>query len=309
MNEKHSAKYSFYYILSLIALIFLGISVGLVIFTIINKSIVDPLLDNYYSYRGMNSSLRFAISAILIAAPIYYYSVFLINRGLKKEEISFGSGVRKWLTYSIILAASLIILGVFVSIINKFLAGGLSMKFFLQALTVFLIAALVFSYYFYDIKNNNEKNTRIVKRIFFYSSLVLVIAVFTSAWFFVESPKVARERRLDDYLINNISSLKYQIDDYYYKNNTLPTELTDLKATNSFNHFDLKSLVDPATGEPIVYNKLSDLEFELCAVFITSNLDDLDNYQAQHDAGYYCINNVMEKRDDRVKETEVILKD
>lgn len=309
MNEKHSAKYSFYYILSLIALIFLGISLGLVIFAIINKSIVDPLLDNFYSYNGINASLRFAISAILIAAPIYFYTVFLIEKGLKKEEISTDSGVRKWLTYSIILTTSLIILGVFVSIINKFLAGGLSLKFFFQALTVFFIAAIVFSYYFYDIKNGAEKITKVVKRIFLYFSLVLVVGVFVLAWFFVESPKMARERRLDESLSNRISSLETQVNDYYYKKNVLPTNLSDLKGADSFNRFNLDDLVDPETGEKIVYNKLGDLEFELCAVFRTNNLNDSDYFIIQHEEGYHCSNRVVDKIDKEKVEPGIILKD
>ena len=309
MNEKHAAKYTYYYLLSLIALVFLGVSIGLVYFGVINRSILDPLLNNYYSYSGISGSLKFAISAILIATPIYFSSTILIEKGLKKKELSPDSGVRKFLTYFILLVSSLIILGVFITIIYQFLDGGLGLKLFLKSLTVFLISALVFSYYFYDIKNGENESAKMVKKIFFYFSLVVVVGSFILALFFVESPRAARERRSDEKLLNNISRLQYQVEDYYYKNKALPVLISDLSKKDSFNRFDENNFIDPETGEAIVYNKKGELEFELCGTFRTSNLEDIDSYMIQHDKGYYCLNKVIDKIETKVFETEIIHKD
>jgi hypothetical protein len=105
MNPKHIAKYTFYYLLSLVALIFVGISVGMIAFSIIDLNVFDPL--SYPSYgNNIDSALKFAISAIFIAAPIYYFTLSLIARGLKKEEIERSSSIKRWLTYFIILVSS-----------------------------------------------------------------------------------------------------------------------------------------------------------------------------------------------------------
>ena len=298
MNEnQHGAKYAFYYLLSLVALIFIGIAVGLIAFGIIDKSIIDPLNNIYFS-NGDNS-LRFAISALLIAGPIYYYSLFLINRGLKRNELKIDSQIRKWLTYFIILVSILIILGVFISIINNFLEGELSLKFFLQSLSMLLISGLVFSYYFHDIKTEDRNLAKKMKKIFLGLSLIFVGAAFISVWFFVESPKEARMRRLDQNLLNNINTLENSVNSFYTDNGTLPEDISELKNTNYY--FEQNSFIDPETGVPIEYKKTGDKSFEFCATFrmsanannINSRATTMPTYgpfdRNSYEAGYNCL--------------------
>lgn len=293
-ENQHGAKYAFYYLLSLVSLIFIGISVGLIAFGIIDQTIIDPLIYNYYNNR--DSSFRFAISALLIATPIYYYSLLLINRGFKLKELEKDSSIRKWLTYFIILVSVLIILGVFISVINNFLAGGLSWKFFFQSLSMLIISGLVFSYYFYDIRNAEMKKK--AQRCFFISSLVIILASFVTAFFFVESPQEARNRRLDDMLLNRIYSLESIVNEYYLENNQLPESIDDLKNLkgNVVYRSDINNFLDPETGEEIEYHKLSELDFEFCATFRTDS-EETNSYQGgvkyyggpnPHSRGYSC---------------------
>ena len=130
MSNKQNAKYAFYYLLSLVALVFMALAVGMIAFSIIDKTLPDVLNSTNGNFDG---TLRFAISALLIATPIFYFLFSLILRGLKKEEILKDSGVRRWLTYFTLLVSSLIILGVFISVINSFLAGDLTSQFILKA--------------------------------------------------------------------------------------------------------------------------------------------------------------------------------
>lgn len=305
MNEQHSAKYIFYYLLSLVSLIFIGISVGLVAFGIINKSIIDPLIDGYY--RNYEGSLRFAISALLIATPIYFYSLFLIRRGLKKEEISLKSNIRKYLTYFIIFISALIILGVFISVVNNFLAGGLSLRFLLQALSVFVIAAITFSYYFQDIKSEDLIKKEKTEKIFFVISLLLIIIAFVSACFFIESPKVARARKSDDVLINRITSLENSVNDYYSRYDKLPADISEIKKGQIGQYMDANNFINPESGEAIVYNKIADDEYEFCSTF---KLDSVgadspfnNSYYSRstnrdYQAGYSCLTGVLWALDD-----------
>jgi len=290
--NKHNAKYAFYYLLSFVALVFMALSVGMIGFEIINKLVYDAISGGSFS----SGTLQFAISALIIATPIYYLITNLIAKGLRKQELEKDSGIRRWLTYFIILVSSLIILGVLISTITSFLSGELSTRFILKSLVVIIIAAATFSYYFYDIKREDlVKKDKIVK-IFFFTSLALVLAAFVAAWFFVESPKVAREKRLDQAIISNIDSLETTVNSYYEKNKKLPDSLDTLKNDPDF-FVNEKALTDPETGKTIIYNKKSATEFEFCATFRLSNREP-DTEQGPyytvpvgrlHSAGYQCL--------------------
>lgn len=294
MNNKHNAKYAFYYLLSLVALIFTALSFGMIIFSIIDKTIID-VLNRYGSVDGQ---LKFAISAIFIATPIFYFISNLIHKGLHKGELEKDSAIRRWLTYFIILVSSLIILGVFIGVINSFLSGELTSRFIFKALTMFVISGITFSFYFYDIKRENpEKSDKVVK-IFFFATIALVLAAFIAAWFFVESPKTARNRRLDSALVQNIYSIENAINNYYDRNNKLPADLNEFMADKNI-YLSTDSLVDPETKTPIVYNKISDKEFEMCATFRLDSIEEsakqgtsyigIDVSSKEHRAGYQCL--------------------
>lgn len=292
MNNKNNAKYAFYYLLSLVALIFLGLSVGMIAFGIINQTIPDALNN----YLGSDGQLKFAISAILIAAPIYYWLSWLISRGLRRNELDKESGLRRWLTYFILLVSSVIILGEFISVINNLLSGELGGRFVLKALVVLFISGTVFVYYFYDMKREVKAEPSKANRVFFFASLAVVLATFIAAWFFVESPQIARARRLDQALVGNIYSLESVINNYYTSAKKLPENLAELQADQSI-YLDSQILSDPETKAPIEYKKTAADAFELCATFRLDSSTGKDGSSApyyagdnkNHRAGYQCL--------------------
>src|SRR3989344_5643666 len=103
-EQPNYAKHVYWYILSLITLIVASTSMGTVIFQLINKYF--PLVGAPYSVRYDLSLLRFAVSSLFIAGPIYLFSARQINRSLAKRELALRSNVRRWLTYFILLIAS-----------------------------------------------------------------------------------------------------------------------------------------------------------------------------------------------------------
>jgi len=292
MRENNNPKYAFYYLLSLVALIFMAISVGLIAFGIINRTVADVLASG--SYSNYNSQFKFAISALFIAVPVFYVLSSLIHRGLRREELNINSGIRRWLTYFIILVSSLIILGVFIGAINNFLSGELTTRFILKSLAIFLIAATVFSFYFYDIKRIDVIKKDKVVNLFFFASLILVLSAFIAAWFFVESPKEARNRRLDQIVINNMYSLEGAINSYYERYKVLPVSLEDLRQERDL-YFEERFIFDPETGAEIVYKVTGKESFELCAEFRTSSYAAGElatpyyRGSKNHQAGYQCL--------------------
>lgn len=300
-SNNNSAKFAFFYLLSLVALIFMAVSVGMIIFQIINKTLVDAI--NQYRGRYSVEALKFAISALIISAPIFYATARQIYKNLFSGGLDKDSPVRKWLTYFILLVSSVIMLGWLIGTINSFLDGELTTKFILKALTAIGLAAAIFSFYFYDIKREEVvgRKDKIIK-IYFYGSLAVVVAVFISALFFVESPRETRDRKLDQAILNNFQKIDNDINRYYNEYNKLPKSLGELKS--EYNYLIDRDLEHPATGEKFEYKIVGDNKYELCTTFRTSNKDDeKEKYMYYegwlHDAGYQCLN--QKARDDEVK--------
>lgn len=293
MNSKtNSAKFAFYYLLGLVALIFTAQSTGMIIFQIINKYIRDVI--NEYSAIYSDDAMKFAISAIVIAAPIYYVMKSLIMKNLKSGELEKDSQIRKWLSYLVILVSSVVMIGWLIGTINGFLNGELSLKFFLKALVAIVIAAIVFSFYFYDIRRKNaELGVDKIIKFYFYGSLLLIVVSFFASLFVVESPMETRKRKMDERVVNVFSNLDSAVNRFFSEKQKLPESLDDL--TKEYSYLQERDLQDPIENKKIEYKIIGDDKYALCALFRTSNKDNENTdpflYKGIwiHDAGYQCI--------------------
>lgn len=292
MEQNNSAKYAFFYMLSLVALIFIAIPSGMIIFQIINKKIIDVISQN--SAMFSSDQLKFAISALVISAPIYYLTMRQILKNLFSGALQKDAGVRKWLTYFILLVSSVVMLGWLVAIINNFLDGELTAKFILKALAAIGIAAAIFSFYFYEIKRievENKKDKMI--QIYFYGSLAAIIIIFISSLFFVETPQEARNRKHDEDVISKFSQIDSAINTYYMEKKKVPANLDDLLSdVNFITEADTK---DSYTKEKFGYNAIATSTYELCADFYSSDKNKEEEneffYDKRwlHDSGHQCL--------------------
>lgn len=293
----NSAKFTFFYLLSLVALVFTSLSTGMVVFQIINKNIIDPI--GRFGQGFSSGQLRFAIAALIVAVPLFFLTTRQIHKNLFKGTLAKDAGVRKWLTYFILFVCSLIILGWLIGLLNNYLGGELTIKFVLKALTCIGIAAIIFTFYFHDIRRDKIVGQKDgVIKMYFYGSLAVIIAVFVSALLIVESPKQARERKLDNAVLEDFNTISSGLMDYYQKQQKLPANLEELKLGAPF--VTEENLKDPETAKPYEYKMLGDKKYQLCAVFRTSNLgqEDIENqfYREQwpHKTGEQCIERVIE---------------
>ncbi len=282
MLAKHSAKITFFYLLSLFGLVFTALMSGMIVFQIINKFIPEAI--NYSSYFSAEQ-LRFAISAVIIATPVYYWMTFLIQKSLKSEELSKESQLRKWMTYIIIFVASIVIIVSLIGIINNYLSGALTSKIALKILTTILISGTVLSYYLYDLKRTNfEKN--VVVKIYFWSSLFFVLVVLVAGFLVTDSPAQVRKMKHDSQIVRSFDRARYAIEDYVRENKTLPKKISDmdnfLMSDNRFKIGDFE------------YKVVNQNTYELCADFETNNKDNsslVNRYIEKewlHDRGHQC---------------------
>jgi len=279
----NSAKFAFYYMLSLVTLFIMSLSLGNILFEVINKFFPDITRTIYY-YN--NSGLKGSISGILISTPIFYFIMSKIYKSLKVGELKKDSEVRRWLTYFILFISSVVVIGSLIQILNNFLDGAFTMNFILKTLTVLSIASLIFGFYFNDIKREDFKSDK-VNKIFFFVSLIIMTSAFIASFFLIESPTEARNRKLDEKIIQDFDAMRYAIDSYYSKNKTLPQNLEDIKI-ETINSRDLNF----DNSKEYDYKITGEETYELCANFLSSNLEKTMSYSDtiwKHDKGYQCI--------------------
>lgn len=257
----------FYYLLVLVALSFAAVGIGQILFQVINA--IFPESTYYYDGALSQSTLRFGISSVIVAAPIYWFVTHLINKELAKKELDPHSAVRKWLTYLILFVSSITVLGLLIGILNSFLNGELTVKFVLKWLTVLVISGTIFLYYLYDIRREDFRENRII-RIFRAVFILLALGSLIAGFLYVDFPSEVRAQREDQARVDRLRSITYQIDEYYRKNEQLPQQLSDITTLPG-------QLKDPVTEEPFGYTIKGETEYELCASFETSNKEEAES--------------------------------
>ena len=294
-KTSQSPKFSFFYLLSLISLGFTAIPAGMIAFQLINKWLPDPLSGYTASYTS--GTLKFGLAALLIAVPVYYWSVQQINKGLVKKELDKKSSLRRWLIYFILLVTAVVVLGWLIAIFYRYLDGELTGQFFAKSAVAIIIAGVIFLFYRYDLHRDPlAKTDRRNLRWFAWPVAAVLLALFVGGFAIAESPKQARDRRYDEQLVNNLYQIDSVLNVYYQQNNRLPETLDQLLVSPYF--LDVKA-TKASDGQKIVYKSVSGTEYQLCATWRTSNLNGNNGLTTvgiekwPHNAGYQCINQTI----------------
>lgn len=285
----NNAKFAFWYLLSLVALVFSALGTGMAIFQVINKKVPD-LINNYGGYS--DEAMKIAISFLIIASPLFYWMTMKIRRALKSKELAAEAAVRRWLTYFILFVSAVVVLVWMILTLNSFLNGELTTKFILKALTVLAIAGTIFSYYFYDIKQGASFK-KMIQKIYFGASLVLIVGALVLAFVYVETPKETRNRKQDQNITADLSSIEAGINGYYNSNKKLPAGLNDIVNMTDY-YVSEENIKDEVSGKIYEYRVIDAKNYELCADFkLDSKKLSEENRRFfdkrwDHDAGHYC---------------------
>jgi len=291
-ETNNPALHFFLYLLHFFSLAFVAFGSGAIIFQYINKLIPESLL---YAFQGNfdQGAVKFGIAAIFAAGPVFFISAKLINGYLFKGEMSEDSRVRRWMTYIVMFFAAGTIIGDIIALIINFLEGDIAARFLLKVLAVFVIAGSIFEYYFWDMRRSGIVGKKYKQsRIVFQAAIAVVSIIFISGFFIIDSPTVSRQKKIDQQIINDLQNVDSSIIGYFNKTGNLPENLSQLKNTE----FSL-----PVRNESAIeYNKTGEKTFELCAIFMLSNLEgnniDYENEfflkDWQHDSGRVCFKRI-----------------
>ena len=255
----------FLHLFSIVALYWVAVSFITLCWQYINYFFPD-ILSIRYSYQSYIWPIRFAVASLFITFPLFVLASWYLNKIYRRETIVRESKIRKWLIYLTLFIASLIIVGDLVTVIFNFLGGDITIRFILKALSVLVVAGVVFGYYLDDVRR--LKPSKSAKYYALATALVILIMVI-GAFFIIGSPEQARLAQLDDQKVDDLQNIQYQIVNYWQRKEQLPKTLSELE--DPISGYFVPN--DPGTNKPYEYiiKDLKNLAFELCAEFNLSS--------------------------------------
>lgn len=246
------ARDVFLYLLATVTLVAIAVSSMSLLFQYVNYFFPDAAI-----YSNVTETLKVVLSILIIFTPVYVWVNRFLNRDLQAHPAKHGLAIRRWLVHLTLFASGLTIMIDLVTLIYNFLGGELTTRFALKVLSVLVVAAVVFTYYIWDLKRE-AKNVP-AKMLWLGRIALAALAAFVVGGFFlVESPADQRAARLDQERVNDLWELQSMVEGYYLENEALPESLTALDRTVP---------MDPASNEAYGYTLLSQDSYELCATF------------------------------------------
>src|SRR3989338_3382602 len=148
-NNKFSAVDFFLY-LGMVAALYVSVgSILALLFEYVDALFPDPLEGGYRTFSG---SIRFAMSALIVAFPLLIVLTRVVNSRAREDVARLNFTIRRWLLFLTLFIAGAVIAGDLIALINVFLGGELTMRFILKVLVVLAVFGSVFGYYVKDLK-------------------------------------------------------------------------------------------------------------------------------------------------------------
>ncbi len=268
-------------VVNFFSFILLGIvatALGTLYFQVINKAFPDPLdAMNWYGEAASTSAIHYAIAALLIGYPLYYIAMRIWFRTFREDEGRIESKLSRWLTYLVLLIASVTVVGDLITVVFTFLQGEISARFFLKAFIIFAIAGGIFGFYFLERRKIQYKKD-IPKKVFRdFATVVtaLVVLGIVFGFFAGGSPETTRQRTFDAERANGLAALSSCVEGYARDLGQLPVSFSDLRKSSQY-AYCAEFMQDPETKEDYGYRVVTPSrmegagrvgEFELCATF------------------------------------------
>ncbi|MCR4275049.1 MAG: DUF5671 domain-containing protein [Candidatus Campbellbacteria bacterium] len=302
-KPKMTPKDFFMYLGTAVALYASAGALIAIFFSIINTLLPDALNPQYMS-SWATSGMRFAMSTLLVAFPLYIVLSWLIRKDIARDVAKYQLAIRKWFVYFTLFIAGAAVAGDIIALVNTYLGGEISSRFIWKMLSVFVVAGIIFAYYFYDLRRAESKDTKVNKTLIVLA-VIGVVGVVVWGLVVAGSPSQVRALRFDEQRVNDLSGVQQEITLYYQKHNALPTTLGALSDDIS----GYRAPVDPQSQESYEYTVLKPLSFELCATFAQANLDSAKTAPAPvyydmggmsgnfvHDSGRVCFERTIDPK-------------
>lgn len=287
---------------SFILLCIVATSLGTLYFQVINNYFPGPLAAlGTVGELGAMRAMHYAIASLVIAFPLYFLSLRLWFRKFQEDEGRTESRLTRWLTYLVLLAASITIVGDFIAVLFRFLQGEGSARFFLKALIILVVATFIFGFYYFE-RRRIQYHRSVPRVAFSYlgASAASVVALGIVLGFVAAgSPATARKLAFDAMRARELNQLSNCIGRYARALGQLPSSLAELRRSGGYTYC-AAFMDDPDTKAQYEYRVIVASrvqgsatigEFELCATFSLPSGKQSSAFAGawdKHDAGRSC---------------------
>lgn len=151
-----SARETFEYLVLFATLYFAAFNLGLLLFQFIDLAFPDPLWSPG-RYQAVTSSIRWAISVLVVSTPVFLLMAWSNARKLERDPVRRASPVRRWLSYVTLAVAAAVLIGDCTALVFNLLGGETTARFLLKALVIGVIAGTAFGYYLSDLRRGEEE--------------------------------------------------------------------------------------------------------------------------------------------------------
>lgn len=274
-DVKTGPKDVFLHLLSIITLYFSAVSLGILLYQLINIYFPDPLTDTrYFSPEMYYGPLRWAVASLLIVFPVYGWSIWYLQRDYRQAPKKLELKTRKWLLNFTLFAAALVIIGDLVALVYRYMEGDLTVRFGLKVMTILFIASAIFIYYRWQLRVAWEQRNIYIALLVDGVIGMVILAIISGFWI-AGSPQNQRLRKFDQRRVTDLQDIQWQIINYWQRKDHLPGQLSDLIDDIS----GYRPPQEPQTQQPYEYRAVGDLQFELCANFNSEDQGLTGEYQ------------------------------
>ena len=263
-TNKASAKDFFLHLGAMVGLYTVAVSFINLLFKVINKAFPE-VGASVYGW-GAGSEISLPVATLIVFFPIFVFLSRMVHKIYIENPAKKDLAIRKWLTYITLFVAGIALAGDLVTVLYKFLDGqDLTAAFFLKALTVLLVAGIVFWFYIQDIRDKVSASSR---KIWSMGVGIIILVAIILGFSVLGSPQSQRLIRYDNQKVTDLQNIQYQVISYWQMNGKLPTSLSDMSAAQPYNIIPK----DPQSQTTYEYQKTDVMDFNLCAEFNKENM-------------------------------------
>src|SRR5262245_23861806 len=250
-----SPREAFLYLLLFVALYLVAFNVGSILFAWIERRWPDPALAGSYEYWDQKRDwVRFALSCVLVAFPVYLLTARLTGRAIAADPEKRNSGVRRWLTYLTLFNAACVLIGDFIAVLQGLLKGELTARFLSKATVVAVIGAWLFAHYMGGLRRDEAAAPRVAGPSWAARGAgAFVLATALLGMWIAGSPAGARKQALDQRRVLELSALSSYVDAEFEGYGRFPRTLDQLASGRPRAGVALR---DPVTRVPYEYQVL-----------------------------------------------------
>jgi hypothetical protein len=263
MNTKTTPMDFFLHLGATIVLYAAAIALINLSFAAINYAIPDALAGYYYS-----NTIAWPISMLVVLVPLLYVLEWFIHRDYARMPEKIDLWLRRWRIHLTLFLAGATIVGDVIALINTYLSGELTMRFFYKILAILVICGVIFAYYLLDRRDATEAGKK-PRQILAIAGIVVVLVAIISGFAIVGSPGKQRDIKFDAQRVNDLSNIQSQLINFWLTKGQLPVSVEELNDKLYGNVLP----VDPETDEAYSYTKTASTTFQLCANFALATED------------------------------------